>query len=49
MDEDRNRASAKGIGRVMSCLRSWSALILRRTKETKDVGQRQLLFNTDDN
>jgi len=37
MDEDRNRASAKGIGRVMSCLRSWSALILRRTRETKDV------------
>ncbi len=37
MDEDRNRASAKGIGRVMTCLRSWSALILRRTAETKDV------------
>ena len=37
MDEDRNRASPKGIGRVMTCLRSWSAIILGRTRETKDV------------
>jgi hypothetical protein len=46
MDEDRNRASAKKIGRVMCCLRSISALALGRAKESLSVVQRRFSRKT---
>ena len=42
MDEDRNRASERGIGRVMTCFRSLAALLLARGKESTRVLQRRL-------
>jgi predicted transposase YbfD/YdcC len=39
MDEDRNRASQRGSGRVMCCLRSVAALVLGRSKEPLSVLQ----------
>jgi predicted transposase YbfD/YdcC len=42
MDEDRNRASRKGCARVMCCIRSISALVLGRARETISVVQRRL-------
>lgn len=42
MDEDRNRASAKGCGRVMCCIRSIAALVLGRARESISVVQRRL-------
>jgi predicted transposase YbfD/YdcC len=42
MDEDRNRASAQGIGRVMCCIRSAAALIWGRAKESAGVVRRRL-------
>lgn len=42
MDEDRNRASARGIGRVMCCIRSFAALIWDRAKESAGVVRRRL-------
>ena len=41
MDEDRNRASEDGIGRVMCCIRSLVALVLGRAKESFSVVQRR--------
>jgi predicted transposase YbfD/YdcC len=42
MDEDRNRASAHGIGRVMCCMRSITALVLGRSKESASEVQCRL-------
>ena len=42
MDEDRNRASERGIGRLMCCVRSLAAQILGRAKESLSVVQRRL-------
>jgi len=41
MDEDRCRASQKGIGRVMCCVRSLAALVLGRAKESLSVVRRR--------
>jgi len=41
MDEDRCRAAERGIGRVMCCLRSLTALVLGRAKESLSVVQRR--------
>lgn len=41
MDEDRNRASARGIGRVMCCMRSLTALVLGRSRESGSEVQRR--------
>jgi len=41
MDEDRNRASACGIGRVMSCMRSFAALVVGRSRESASEVQRR--------
>jgi len=41
MDEDRNRAGARGIGRVMCCIRSLTALVLGRSRESASVVQRR--------
>lgn len=41
MGEDRCRASARGIGRVMSCIRSIVAQIACRTKESMSVIRRR--------
>ncbi len=41
MDEDRCRASARGSGRVMCCIRSIVALVLGRAKESLSVVQRR--------
>jgi len=41
MDEDRNRASASGSGRAMSCLRSIAAMVMQRTSEQTSVVQRR--------
>jgi predicted transposase YbfD/YdcC len=46
MGEDRCRASAKGIGRVMCCIRSITALMLGRAKQTLKVVQRRLASKT---
>ena len=46
MDEDRNRASSSKIGRVMCCLRSITALVLGRAKESLSVVQRRLSCKT---
>ena len=42
MDEDRNRASTRGIGRMMCCIRSFAALIWTRAKESAGVVRRRL-------
>lgn len=42
MDEDRNRASSRGYGRIMCCLRSLTALILGRASESLSVVRRRL-------
>jgi predicted transposase YbfD/YdcC len=42
MDEDRNRASGKGCGRVMCFLRSIAAVILGRARESSSVVRRRL-------
>ena len=42
MDEDRNRASGRGCGRVMCCIRSIAAIILGRARESISVVQRRL-------
>jgi len=42
MDEDRNRASQKGCGRVMCCIRSIAALVLGRATESLSVVQCRL-------
>jgi len=41
MNEDRNRASERGCGRVMCCIRSIVALVLGRSKESLSVVQRR--------
>jgi len=41
MDEDRCRASERGIGRVMCCVRSLAALVLGRAKESLSVVRRR--------
>jgi len=41
MDEDRNRAGACGIGRVMSCMRSFAALVVGRSRESASEVQRR--------
>lgn len=46
MDEDRNRASERGIGRIMCCLRSLTALLLGRAKESLSVVQRRFSRKT---
>lgn len=46
MDEDRCRASERGIGRVMCCLRSLTALVLGRAKESLSVVQRRFSRRT---
>lgn len=46
MDEDRCRASEKGIGRVMSCIRSLVALVAGRTRESLSVIQRRFSNKT---
>lgn len=45
MNEDRCRASEKGIGRVMCCLRSTVALLLGRAVGSLKVVQRRLASN----
>lgn len=42
MDEDRCRASARGCGRVMCCLRSFAAVVLGRARESFSVVRRRL-------
>ena len=42
MDEDRNRASEKKSGRIMCCLRSITALVFSRAKESLSVIQRRI-------
>jgi len=42
LDEDRNRASGKGYGRVMCCLRSIAASVVGRTRESFSVVRRRL-------
>jgi predicted transposase YbfD/YdcC len=42
LDEDRNRASGRGSGRLMCCLRSFTALLLGRARESLSVVQRRL-------
>lgn len=46
MDEDRCRASARGCGRVMCCIRSFTTLIIRRSKETASVVRRRFSRQT---
>ncbi len=46
MDEDRNRASERGIGRIMCCIRSITALVLGRAKESLSVIQRRFSRKT---
>lgn len=46
MDEDRCRASERGIGRVMCCIRSIAALVLGRAKESLSVVQRRFSRRT---
>jgi len=46
MDEDRCRASERGIGRVMCCIRSIAALVLGRAKESLSVVQRRFSRKT---
>ena len=46
MDEDRCRASERGIGRVMCCIRSLTAIVLGRAKESLSVIQRRLSRKT---
>ena len=46
MDEDRNRASANKSGRTMCYLRSITALIFNRSKESLSVIQRRISKNT---
>ncbi len=46
MDEDRCRASECGIGRVMCCIRSITALVLGRAKESLSVIQRRFSRKT---
>ena len=46
MDEDRNRASASKSGRTMCYLRSVSALIFNRSKESLSVIQRRISRHT---
>ena len=46
MNEDRNRASVRGIGQVMCCLRSISALVLGRAKESTRVLKRRFSRKT---
>ena len=41
MDEDRNRAGACRSGRVMSCMRSFAALVLGRSRESASEVQRR--------
>ena len=40
MDEDRCRSSARNSGRIMCCLRSITAMVLGRAKESLSVVQR---------
>ena len=42
LDEDRNRASGRGCGRVMCCIRSFAALVLGRARESLSVVQCRL-------
>jgi predicted transposase YbfD/YdcC len=42
LDEDRNRASGRGSGRVMCCLRSFAAILLGRARESFSVVKRRL-------
>lgn len=44
MDEDRNRAGARGIGRVMTCMRSIAALVVGRS--TQSASELQRRFST---
>jgi len=46
MSEDMCRASTKGIGRIMCCIRSITALMLGRAKESLKVVQRRLASKT---
>ena len=46
MDEDRCRASERGIGRTMCCLRSLAAIVLGRAKESLSVIQRRFSRKT---
>ena len=46
MDEDRCRASERGIGRAMCCLRSLAAIVLGRAKESLSVIQRRFSRKT---
>jgi predicted transposase YbfD/YdcC len=46
MDEDRNRASEHGIGRVMCCIRSITATVLGRAKDSLSVIQRRFARKT---
>jgi len=41
MNEDRNRASVRGIGQVMCCLHSITALVLGRAKESMRVREQR--------
>lgn len=45
MNEDRNRASAAGYGRIMCCLRSIASAIVDRTRDSTKVLQRRLAAN----
>lgn len=42
MDEDRNRAGGRGIGRVMTCMRSLAALVVGRSTQSASEVQRRL-------
>jgi len=41
MDEDRNRAGARDIGRVMSCMRSFAALVVGRSRQSASEVRRR--------
>jgi len=46
MDEDRCRASERGMGRVLCCLRSLTAVVLGRAKESLSVIRRRFSRKT---
>lgn len=46
MDEDRCRAAARGNGRVMCCIRSFTTLMLRRSREPASVVRRRFSRKT---